>query len=254
MKFATAEQASDGRPNRTLDTRTNPLGSETCRQGYAIVEAVFSREEIQALLEAIPDLTSSAGTRTILDTTWGADLASDVRLRKLAGEVLGGEAVAVRAILFDKTPSTNWNLAWHQDTKIAVKERVDIPGISQWSKKEGVVHCQPPVEILEKMVALRLHLDPCGEQNGPLRVIPRSHIRGILPGSEPVDEEDGVHCTCEIGDVILMKPLLLHASNKSEVPGHRRVIHIEYCSASLPPPLEWAYAAHHLKSSEGSKR
>jgi hypothetical protein len=34
----------------------------------------------------------------------------------------------------------------------------------------------PPAEILDKMLTLRVHLDDCGEENGPLRVIP-----GIAP-------------------------------------------------------------------------
>ena len=34
-----------------------------------------------------------------------------------------------------------------------------------------------------------------------------------------------------------MSPLLLHASSKATRPDHRRVIHLEFCSASLPPGM-----------------
>jgi hypothetical protein len=36
-----------------------------------------------------------------------------------------------------------------------------------------------------------------------------------------------------------MRPLLLHASASARVPGHRRVIHLEYAAESLPDGLEW---------------
>lgn len=73
--------------------------------------------------------------------------------------------------MFDKASDANWNLAWHQDVTIAVQRQMDVPGFGPWSVKDGIVHVQPPEEVLNAMVAIRVHLDPCGADNGPLRVI-----------------------------------------------------------------------------------
>jgi hypothetical protein len=73
--------------------------------------------------------------------------------------------------------------AWHQDRAIAVRDRVDVPGFGPWSVKAGLVHVEPPVDILERMLAVRLHLDDCGEDNGPLRVLPGSHAWAGLDAS-----------------------------------------------------------------------
>ena len=54
--------------------------------------------------------------------------------------ILSSAAFPVRAILFDKTPSANLKVAWHQDRSIAVKRRIDVPGYGPWSVKEGIEH------------------------------------------------------------------------------------------------------------------
>lgn len=46
-------------------------------------------------------------------------------------------------------------------------------------------------------------------------------------------------CIAERGDVLAMRPLLLHASSPAASPQHRRVVHIEYAAAELPGDLEW---------------
>lgn len=35
----------------------------------------------------------------------------------------------------------------------------------------GVLHVQPPMDVMSRMLAIRLHLDETGPENGPLRVI-----------------------------------------------------------------------------------
>src|SRR5262245_7189469 len=83
--------------------------------------------------------------------------------------ILGPGAFVVRGLFFDKTPRANWKVSWHQDLTIAVRVRIEAPGFGPWSLKAGVVHVQPPAEILERMATVRLHLDDCSESNGPLR-------------------------------------------------------------------------------------
>lgn len=150
----------------------------------------------------------------------------------------------VRAILFDKTPATNWKVAWHQDLTIAVQEKRDLPGYGPWSVKDDTVHVQPPMSLLQGMVTLRLHLDDTPESNGALRVVPGSHLGGRLDPTS-ISHARRSHpehvCEADAGDVLLMKPLILHASSASTRPGHRRVVHIEYAPADLlDSRLGWA--------------
>jgi len=119
---------------------------------------------------------------------------------------------------------------------------MDAPGFMGWSVKDGVTHVHPPADILERMVALRIHLDHCGLENGPLRVLPGSHRHGKL------DEEEIEHwrrtteevsCCVAQGDVLVLRPLLLHASSPAQSPSHRRVIQVEYACGPLPAGLRW---------------
>ena len=148
----------------------------------------------------------------------------------------------VRVLLFDKTPGANWAVGWHQDPAIAVREQIDTPGFSGWSLKAGVLHVHPPAEILARMLTLRLHLDPCGPENGPLRVIPGSHSLGRLSEAEiqrHASNSEAVSCTSPRGGVLAMRPLLLHASSPATQPNHRRVLHLEFACDELPVPLQW---------------
>ena len=142
----------------------------------------------------------------------------------------------VRGILFDKVPGANWKVAWHQDMTITVVARHDVAGYGPWSLKEDAWHVQPPMEVMEAMTTLRLHLDDTPAENGALRVIPASHLVGRLSAKDIARCREAVSehvCEARAGDILLMKPLLLHASAPSTRPGHRRVVHIEYARTSL---------------------
>ncbi len=218
--------------------------------GFAVVRGVLPRERVAALLAALPDLAGAAGTRAMLAHPAGCAAAGDPALAGLAERALGAPALAVRAILFDKSPEANWTLGWHQDTKTAVRERRDVPGYGGWSEKEGATHYRPPERVLARMVSVRLHLDPNHAANGPLRVSPGTHRLGILPEGE-IAEAVARHgertLLAEAGDAILMAPLALHASSRSTSTDRRRVLHIEYAAdrgqdGGLHGGLEWAFA------------
>jgi ectoine hydroxylase-related dioxygenase (phytanoyl-CoA dioxygenase family) len=93
---------------------------------------------------------------------------------------LGPKCFAVRGIFFNKTQSANWKVVWHQDLTISVRERKDVDGFGSWTMKGGVLHVQPPADLMNGMLAIRLHLDESGPDNGPLRVIAGSHNQGRL--------------------------------------------------------------------------
>lgn len=71
-----------------------------------------------------------------------------------AKSYLSSQHKLVRAILFNKTPETNWFVTWHQDRTISVSEKFDQPDWKSWSLKEGVLHVQPPLAVLENMVTI----------------------------------------------------------------------------------------------------
>jgi ectoine hydroxylase-related dioxygenase (phytanoyl-CoA dioxygenase family) len=106
--------------------------------------------------------------------------------------------------------------------------------------KAGVPHVQPPVQILQSMLTARIHLDDCGPENGPLRVCPGSHHHGLLD-DQAIEHlrQTAVSVLAKAGDVLYMRPLLLHASSAAISPSHRRVIHLEFAGVSLPDGLEW---------------
>jgi ectoine hydroxylase-related dioxygenase (phytanoyl-CoA dioxygenase family) len=229
------------------------------RDGFAICENILSAREVELLLDALQRIDQSASVRkrggvfavrNLLDVSPEVrELAASVLIRRLVEPILGADFFPVRGILFDKIPDANWKVPWHQDVTIAVREKVETEDFGPWSMKADVLHVQPPAYVLESMVSLRLHLDPCTEENGALRVIPASHRLGRIPEDRIASIREATPeqvCAVATGGALLMRPLLLHASAPSQVPGHRRVIHIDFASAELPNGLEWF--SEHLQS------
>ena len=153
------------------------------------------------------------------------------------------ESVAVQCTLFEKSPERNWLISLHQDLSIPVKEHVPDRNLSGWSAKEGRTFVQPPVGILESLIAIRVHLDDCGPETGALRVVPGSHRFGRLDAAQAavVRAQHGeIAPVVKRGAVFVMRPLLLHASSKATVPAVRRVLHFVFGPPSLPLGLQWA--------------
>jgi hypothetical protein len=75
------------------------------------------------------------------------------------------------------------------------------------------------------ILAIRLHLDESGLDNGPLRVIAGSHREGRLPAEQigSWEKENSVTCTVPRGGALVMRPVLLHASSACAIPKSRRV-------------------------------
>lgn len=171
------------------------------------------------------------------------ELAGSAAVHALLEPGLGPGAFPVQGLLFDKTPDVNWKVPWHQDGTIALRERVDTPGFGAWTVKDGVPHCRPPAAVLERMVALRLHLDDCGPENAPLRVLPGSHTCGLLNHAEIQEwrkQVEPVSCSVPAGGALLMRPLLLHASSPAIMPARQRVVHLVFAAEPLPDGLQWA--------------
>jgi hypothetical protein len=223
-----------------------PVNYEVDQHGFTAVPGVLSADERQEWLTLLGPV-ASAGQRGLLALPAVARLARSARLLDLVRPYLPDEPLPVRAIYFDKSPAVNWLVPWHQDLTLAVRARMETPGFGPWSKKDGISHVQPPVNLLEQMLAVRLHLDAADESNGALRVLPGSHRLGRLSAKQVQELRADLPetlCRAAAGDALLMRPLLLHASGRStNAAQHRRVLHIEYAGFALPEGLAWHEAA-----------
>ena len=209
--------------------------------GAAILPDVLTAPEVESLIATLGPVTG-AGVRGVLRIPAIAELARSPPLLDLARPLLSGNPRPVRAIYFDKSAASNWLVPWHQDLTVAVRERAEVKGFGPWSVKDGVPHVQAPAYLLEKMITIRLHLDPCDENNGALKVLTGSHKFGIIPTKRVKGfslECPELLCRVGPGGALLMRPLLLHASSRSQDDRHRRVLHIEYAGFDLPKPLQW---------------
>jgi ectoine hydroxylase-related dioxygenase (phytanoyl-CoA dioxygenase family) len=205
--------------------------------GYSILHNVFAPEEMVEIKEelagnALP--RTKAGARHLLSVPVIRDLSADPRLIAIARAFVGPAAVPFRATLFDKSPTTNWLVVWHQDTALPLRHRVQRDDWGPWSTKAGVLYAHAPAWALEQVIALRVSLDDSSLTNGPLRVLPCTHRGGVLADEQierlahataPAD------CVTPSGGVIAMRPLIVHASSKSTDSRPRRVLHIEYAAA-----------------------
>jgi len=214
--------------------------------GWHLVANALGDHEVASLIRTLSRFDNGRnhyGVRDLMHKVPAIrQLALSAPLLTTAKEVLGETARPVRSVYFDKVPTANWNVAWHQDTSIAVKAKADIPGFGPWSEKQGIVHVEPPEEYLARTLTLRVHLDRADKENGALRVIPRSHRNGRVASREIlkiVEQAEVVECHANPGDVLLMNPLLFHSSRKASKPCHRRIIHLEYSAMTLPEYLEW---------------
>ena len=212
--------------------------------GFYLVEKVFTENEVKSLINELRGFKiNNYGVRDLMNKVPNIrNLALTPPLFTIAQEILGEFAKPVRSVFFDKVPAANWNVAWHQDTSIAVKAKANMVGFGPWSEKQGIVHVEPPSEFLANMLTLRVHLDVTDHENGVLRVVPNTHKNGRIKAMELmsiVENSEIQECKANPGDVLLICPLLFHSSRKALKPKHRRIIHIEYSALELPKPLQW---------------
>ncbi len=220
--------------------------------GFTITNNVFTNQEIDAITAAI----AAANTTTPFFRQTGDLFAIRRFLHEVPGVVphvfnekliatitnlFGQDYFVVKSIYFDKPGSSNWFVAWHQDLTIAVDNKHEVDGFCNWTKKQGQFAVQPPAEMLADNFTIRIHLDDTDENNGALKVIPGSHAKGICrPDKIGAGKENT--CTVKKGGIMIMRPLLMHASGRTGNNKSRRVVHIEFSNSQLPQPLQWSEA------------
>lgn len=214
--------------------------------GFTLLPASIDRDRIEtarSIVDALlADTRYRGGLRGLLRQApaLGPLIVHPV-LRTLRDTFGCAQPRLVRSILFDKRPDANWSVAWHQDTKIPVRARHDLDGFGGWTRKDGIWHTQPPPAILANMLTARLHLDDTDTRNGALSLIPGSHVHGIIPEAKvPAYCANPVSSATRAGDLLVMRPLTLHASDRCASDRRRRVIHLECAFTPLPEPCAWA--------------
>ncbi|QTN26695.1 phytanoyl-CoA dioxygenase family protein [Rhodoferax sp. AJA081-3] len=219
------------------------ISQQITAHGFAVLAPVLSDAECDTLAEqAARGASASGGTRKLMQHAWCRALAAKLRQHPLLSPLLTPDMVAVQCTYFEKSATRNWLVPLHQDLSIPVAHRVDHPSLGPWSEKEGALFVQPPSTLLQQLIAVRVHIDTCTANDGALRVLAGSHRLGMLD-TEAAAAARQTHteqvCTVARGGVLIMRPLLLHASSKSTGSSQRRVLHFLFGPAALPLGLAW---------------
>jgi len=195
--------------------------------GFTIIPGVYNNSEIENLTGEIEASNSTNSTFRKSNDLFAIHqvlkeipkLIPTIFTKKLTATVnrlFGDNYFVVKSIYFDKPGASNWFVAYHQDLTISVSERHEIPGFGSWTVKQGQYAVQPPLDFLEYNFTVRIHLDDTNKANGALRVIPGSHKKGIYrPESIAWSRETEQICNVPKGGIMIMRPLLLHASSRS---------------------------------------
>lgn len=213
-------------------------------KGFEIINSVYTENQINRILKAIKELRieNRFGVREFLyKYSELQKLVFNSGLKNIIRSISPICKLSIKSIYFDKPPNANWNVNWHQDLTINLKSKNKIEGFKNWRKKDSRVVVQPPIDILENIFTIRIHLDDCSIRNGALRVIKNSHNIGVINMKEwsQGQEENEVICEINKGGILVMKPLILHSSRRVENCKNRRVIHLEFCDHEMSNKLDW---------------
>ena len=221
------------------------------QKGYTVIDDVYSGIEVSTILNIIDQLDTSKPTFRKTNDLFAIrqflkevpDIISHIftkRLSSVINELFNEDYFVVKSIYFDKPGESNWFVSYHQDLTISVDKKITIDSYGPWTIKQDQYAVQPPLEILESNFTIRIHLDDTNEYNGALRVIPGSHSKGIVrPETINWNNDKEEICAVPKGGIMIMKPLLLHASSRTINNQKRRVIHLEFSNKNLPEPLRW---------------
>lgn len=220
--------------------------------GFTVINNIFSEDEIEKISEVIQNIDTSKETFRKSEDLFAIrqflkeipdvkDLIFNDNVKEIIKEIFGENYFVVKSIYFDKPEKSNWYVAYHQDLTISVDKKVELENFGPWTTKQNQFAVQPPLEILENIFTIRIHLDDTDEYNGALKVVPKSHSKGIYrPETIDWNVETETICNVEKGGIMIMKPLLLHGSNRTTNGKKRRVIHIEFSDKELPEELNWS--------------
>ncbi|HZH37470.1 MAG TPA: phytanoyl-CoA dioxygenase family protein [Flavisolibacter sp.] len=223
------------------------------QNGFAVIEKVYTDTALHTIIAAIEQVSGSAKAtfrkgsalfairQFLKEVPEAVPALFSTKLTAIIHDIFGKDFFVVKSIYFDKPPQSNWFVPYHQDLTISVRAKAPVPGYGPWTVKQNQYAVQPPPEILQNNFTIRIHLDDTDEKNGALRVIPGSHVNGICrPEAVDLLQQKEVSAIVPKGGIMLMRPLLFHASGRTTNNKRRRVIHMEFSNSQLPPPLQWS--------------
>jgi len=226
--------------------------SELDQKGFSIINSIYSSEEIESICKFIDAQNSENPTFRKSDDLFAIrqflkelpeikSLVFNEKLKSIIESIAGKDYFVIKSIYFDKPEKSNWFVSYHQDLTISVDKKENIEGFGPWTSKYNQFAVQPTLDILENIFTVRIHLDKTDKDNGALKVIDESHSKDIYR-TETINwkTEKESFCNVEAGGIMLMKPLLLHGSNRTSNNKRRRVIHIEFSNKTLPSPINWS--------------
>ena len=198
-----------------------------------------------APFDNLRDLGARPGVRLSAGEGLHDALGAEGRLTRLMQGIRDGDRAmqAVRVVSFNKSIDENWGVPWHQDRVVAVGERHEVDGFSNWSCKGGVWHCESPQVVLNEMLFVRVHLDDAEGESGNMEIALNSHRLGKVASQDAAraaQEFEREVCYAKRGDVLVLEMLTLHRSLPSKSSTPRRVFRLDYSAAHLPEPLVWA--------------
>ena len=235
-----------------LQSKMNIHLKNITADGFTVAEDIFNTDEINTILHKIAEVGTNKPTFRKSEELFAIrqflievpavhpDIFND-RLKAIINDLFGFDYFIVKSIYFDKPETSNWFVAWHQDLTLSVEEKAELTGYGPWVKKQDYFSVQPPLNMLEDNFTIRIHLTDTDAGNGALNVVPGSHLKGVYrPENINWAAETKVVCSVKAGGVMIMRPLLLHASNRTINNKPRKVIHIEFSRCQLPAALKWA--------------
>lgn len=220
--------------------------------GFTTVDNIYTNQEVEQILLTIDQADKTSETfrksndlfairQFLKEVPEATKLVFNDNLKKVIKQLFGDNYFVVKSIYFDKPETSNWYVSYHQDLTISVDKKAELENFGPWTTKQNQFAVQPPIDILENIYTVRVHLDDTNENNGALRVIPKSHSKKIYR-PETIDWTKEAETTCSVkkGGIMIMKPLILHSSSRTTNNKKRRVIHIEFSNRELPVELSWA--------------
>lgn len=235
---------------------TGPLGREQldhyAKRGFVVLPRLFSASEIATLLAEMERLAAAAdptrddvivepesqAVRSLFRLHTGSDvirsLSADPRLAGAARQILGSDVYIHQSRVNFKPAFEGKPFQWHSD-------------FETWHVEDGM----PRMRALSMSILLTRNT----EHNGPLLVLPGSHLRYIrCVGETPPEhfkqslrkqaygvpdrdsltqlaaEADIVSCTGEVGTVVMFDCNLMHGSSGNITPLPRHNVFLVYNS------------------------
>jgi len=226
--------------------------TEISNKGFTIINDVFSDEEINQIINVIDSIDTSKETfrksedlfairQFLKEVPESHQFIFNDNIKKIINEIFGDNYFVVKSIYFDKPEKSNWYVSYHQDLTISVDKKLDLSGFGPWTTKQNQFAVQPPIDYLKNIFTIRIHLDNTDENNGALKVVTNSHSKEIYrPETIDWNVETEEICSVNKGGIMIMKPLILHGSNRTTNHQKRRVIHIEFSNMELPEEINWS--------------